>query len=107
MAMKKPTFKIHKREGPYKSFQSIYIDIKFGGKKCGNILESREKSTFEFWLSVKKEVTKEFPCPFQNIKFKHEIPSFPTKTAIAAAKQWVIDNWEVLTKDRDLYFFED
>lgn len=66
--MKKFTFKKHKKEGSYRSFQKDYTDVKLSGNKVGWITE-REYEKYELWFSVKST---EHTCGWKNIKLKAE-----------------------------------
>lgn len=105
MKTNKLTFKIHPREGRYRSFLPIFVDIKLKGKKCGQISEERGKG-FRVGLTIKKEPTEQDPSPFTWVFFKHRIEGY-SKAGTEAAKMWVVENWDKLIEGQDLYFFED
>jgi len=62
--MKKFTFKKHKKEGRFRSFEKDWSDIKLTGKVVGHITENKIS------FAVKKEKTEKDPAPFKWIRLK-------------------------------------
>lgn len=104
--MAKPTFKIHRPTGKYRSFELPHVDIKLNKKKCGSITPDGRFTTSANGYCVMLAV-KDATSRFKWVTFKARFNEFDSHTSIENAKQWVVENWSKLTADRDLFFFED
>jgi len=94
------TFKKHKKEGRYRSFERDMTDIKLKRKACGLISEiDFDKYCISF--AVKREPTGSDPAPFKWIYFKK---IFKNETKARAA----IKKFEKEIQEKyNLHFFED
>jgi len=97
------TFKDHNPEGRWRSFDHMYIYIKFGGKVCGTI---HEISSTEWKISFltkrpPAEITKEKPCPWNRFTLKHR------GTSKQETKEWLKARTESIMAQLDLYFEEE
>lgn len=97
----KLSFKRHKKEGQYRSFQATYIDIKADRRVCGRIYEVRDDGSFRIGFMVKREPTVAYPAPFENIRL-----SKICATEVEA-RDFVTRNWDAICKRYDLYQLED
>jgi hypothetical protein len=77
------TFKTEKPTGRYRSFAPKTHYVKLKRKQVGGISDNYP---YRIWLSIKKEVTKEFPAPFRNVYLKKQFAS------VEEAKEYLNEN---------------
>lgn len=97
------TFKKNIPTGKYKSFETESHEIKIKRKLVGHINQPSHFSNeedFYVMFSIKKEATKNSPASFKWITLKRRF-----KTA-DEAKTFLNKNFERLTKQFDLYYFD-
>ncbi len=95
------TFKKHKKEGRFKSFELDGTDIKLKKKVVGLINETRDYHKYRVQFAVKREKTEDSPAPFKWVTLK--------KIFIdeEEARKMLIENTDSLCSQFDFYRFED
>jgi len=96
----KPTFKIHRPTGQYRSFDHSHMDVKVKKKECGTVYYNSKEGKYRLQLAVVKESTEEEPAPFRNITLKIQFDSLDD------AKVWITEHFSTITSKYNLYFFD-
>ncbi|MFA5043117.1 MAG: hypothetical protein WC567_03910 [Kiritimatiellia bacterium] len=108
--MKKPTFKNHHPVGKSRSFDHMYVDIKFEKCVIGQIAfwqkAFSDPGEFQASLKVKTEPTKENLCAWRWLRLKKSFPGSDS-VQVDAFKEWIIENWTTILEKFDLYFLEE
>lgn len=96
------TYKKHQHSGRFRSFEVEVHDIKLKARKVGYIAEvahlSQEQG-YKISFAIKKAPTQEQPAPFRWVNVKTRF------TNAADAKAFLVEHFEELIKELDLYSF--
>ena len=94
------TFKKHKKEGQYRSFQKDMTDIKLN-KLIVGLISEYEHGSYRIMFAIKKKKTEDDPAPFKWIRL--------AKTFINEenARSFIKKHNDTIQVEYNLYQFED
>jgi hypothetical protein len=92
------SFKKHKHEGRYRSFEKDFSDIKLDKKVIGHIQEVNW-NIYQIGFAKIKEKTNDDPAPFKWVWIKQKFNSEKE------ARMWVNANFEAVKEQINLYRF--
>lgn len=101
-AKKMFTYKKHRHTGKFSAFEAEVHDIELKARKIGDIAEAAHFSQergYRISFAVKKAPTQEQPAPFKWVNVKTRF------TSVADAKAFLVEHFEELIKELDLYSF--
>lgn len=106
----RPTFKVHRTTGRYRSFFHAHCEIKLRGQNVGNIGFSQSglgdpNGRYKVSIRVKDDTVK---CGWKWTVFKQTFDDgFPSDSEqINRAKEWVVKWWDSITQRYELYGVE-
>jgi hypothetical protein len=104
------TFKINQPMGKYRSFDHIYVDIKVDTKVVGyigwkNYMGAEGKKDGMRVTLIVKDANE--CCGWKNVTLAKAVEGFGDREQYNQLKEWLIANWDGITKKYDLYQLTD
>jgi hypothetical protein len=94
--MKKPTSKIHRPTGKWRSFQKPYADLKYDGIVIGSVFYDKAKDKFRCRIKIVSEADEH--------GWKNAVLAYGGADEIVEAIQWFKDNYANISAKSNIYF---